>query len=168
MRVKSAFTRLCAVMNEDLVPVLAASGFSTTDTPFRREQVRYEFRRPRAEGAEVIAVLFTRGRKALFYVQLYVEPPAGLPALAASGGDLQLAALSAAGVWWPIGVTPFRAVPTFLDRLRGHRGVDVARPVRQCAALLPHAERWFNDGTRSRHVVEGRLTLPARPLGPQE
>ena len=34
----------------------------------------------------------------------------------------------------------FRADPTFLDRLRGHRVLDVARPIQQFVALLPHAE----------------------------
>ena len=46
---KGAFARLCVAMNQQLVPVLASAGSSSSDTPFRREQVRYEFRRWRAE-----------------------------------------------------------------------------------------------------------------------
>ena len=38
--------------------------------------------------------------------------------------------------------------------------MDVARPIQQFAALLPHAENWFRDRTRSRYIVDGRLTLP--------
>jgi hypothetical protein len=56
-----------------------------------------------------------------------------------------------------MGVTSFRAAPTLFDRLRGHRVSDVARPVQQFAALLPHAENWFTGRTRSRYIVDGRL-----------
>ena len=154
---KGAFAKLCVAMNQQLVPVLSSAGFSSSDTPFRREEVRYEFRRSRSEGAEVVAVLFNRDREALFSVQLYIDPREGVPALVASGGTLHVAGLSAAKTWWPMGVAPFRAAPTFLDRLRGHRVIDVARPIQQFAALLPHAENWFRDRTRSRYVVDGRL-----------
>lgn len=157
---KSAFARLCVAMNQQLVPVLSSAGFSSSHTPFRREEVRYEFRRRRSEGADVLAVLFNRRREALFSVQLYIEPREGLPAFAAAGGALHVAALSAVPIWWPMGVAPFRAAPTFLDRLRGHRVVDVARPIQRFAALLPHAENWFRDRTRSRYVVDGRLAFP--------
>ena len=58
-----------------------------------------------------------------------------------------------------MGVVPFRAAPTFFDRLRGHRVLDVARPIQQFAALLPHAENWFRDRTRSRFIVDGRLVV---------
>jgi hypothetical protein len=74
VREKGAFAKLCAAMNQQLVPVLSSAGFSSNDTPFRREAVRYEFRRKRGEEAEVIAVLFNREREALFSVQLYIEP----------------------------------------------------------------------------------------------
>ena len=63
---KGAFAKLCVAMNQQLVPVLNSAGFSSSDTPFRREEVRYEFRRSRSEGAEVVAVLFNRDREALF------------------------------------------------------------------------------------------------------
>ena len=160
MRVKGAFAKLCLAMNQQLVPVLNAAGFTSGDTPFRREQVRYEFRRQRSEGADVVAVLFNRRREALFSVQLCIDPPEGIAAVFAAGGTLHVAGLSAVKVWWPMGVAPFRAAPTFVDRLRGHREFAVARPIQQFAALLPHAENWFRDGTRSRHIVEGRLVLP--------
>ena len=161
---KGAFAKLCVAMNQQLVPVLNSAGFSSSDTPFRREEVRYKFRRSRSEGAEVVAVLFNRDREALFSVQLYIDPREGVPALVASGGTLHVAGLSAAKTWWPMGVAPFRAAPTFLDRLRGHRVIDVARPIQQFAALLPHAENWFRDRTRSRHIVDGRLALPLKSL----
>jgi hypothetical protein len=80
VRVKGAFARLCAAMNQQLVPVLHSAGFSSSDTPFRREELRYEFRCCRSEGAEVVAVLFNRKREALFSVQLYIEPREGVPA----------------------------------------------------------------------------------------
>ena len=110
----------------------------------------------------MIAVLFNRKREALFYVQLYIEPREGVPAFLAAGGTLHVASLSAARIWWPRGVAPFRAAPTLVDRLRGHRVIDVARPIRQFAALLPHAENWFRDRTRSRYIVDGRLVV-SRP-----
>jgi hypothetical protein len=160
--VKGAFAKLCVAMNQQLVPVLSSTGFSSGDTPFRREEVRYEFRRRRSEEAELIAVLFNRKREALFSVQLYIEPREGVPAFLAAGGTLHVATLSAARTWWPMGVAPFRAVPTLVDRLRGHRVVDVARPIQQCAALLPHAENWFRARTPSRYIVDGRLA-PHRP-----
>ena len=160
VRVKSAFARLCVAMNQQLVPVLGSAGFSSSDTPFRREAVRYEFRRRRAEGADVLAVLFNRRREALFSVQLYVESREGLAAFVAAGGALHVAGLSAVRMWWPMGPAPFRANPTFLDRLRGHRVLDVARPIQQFVALLPHAENWFRDRTRSRYIVDGRLAFP--------
>ena len=159
MRVKGAFAKLCVAMNQQLVPVLNSAGFSSSHTPFRREEVRYEFRRGRSEEAEVIAVLFNRKRAALFYVQLYIEPREGVPAFLAAGGTLHVAALSAVRTWWPRGVVPFRAAPTFFDRLRGHRVVDVARPIERFAALLPHAESWLNDRTSSRLIVDGRLAV---------
>ena len=159
MRVKGAFARLCVAMNQQLVPVLNSAGFSSSDTPFRRDEVRYEFRRCRSERTEVIAVLFNRKREALFSVQLYIEPREGVPAFLAAGGTLHVAALSAARTWWPMGVVPFRAAPTFFDRLRGHRVLDVARPIQQFAALLPHAENWFRDRTGSRFIVDGRLVV---------
>jgi len=149
-------------MNQQLVPVLNAAGFSSSATPFQREQVRYEFRRCRSETIEVVAVLFNRKREALFSVQLYLEPREGDPAFLAAGGILQVAALSAARTWWPMGVIPFRAAPTFVDRLRGHRVFDVARPVQHFAALLPHAENWFRDRTRSGFIVDGRLAVRRR------
>ena len=148
MRVKGAFAKLCVAMNQQLVPVLNSAGFSSSDTPFRREEVRYEFRRRRSEEAEVIAVLFNRKRVALFSVQLYIEPREGVPAFLAAGGTLHVATLSAIRTWWPMGVVPFRAAPAFFDRLRRHR-----------AALLPQAENWFRDRTRSRHIVDGRLVV---------
>ena len=160
MRVKGTFARLCAAMNQQLVPVLNSAGFSSSATPFRREEVRYEFRRWRPEGVEVVAVLFNRKREALFSVQLYVEPPEGDPAFVAAGGALDVAGLSAAKIWWPMGVAPFRAVPTLFDRLKGHRVIDVARPIQQFAALLPHAEKWFRDRTCSGYIVDGRLASP--------
>ena len=46
---KGAFATLCVAMNQQLVPVLNSAGFSSSDTPFRREEVRYEFRRRRSE-----------------------------------------------------------------------------------------------------------------------
>jgi hypothetical protein len=162
VRVKGAFARLCVSMNEELVPVLSSAGFSSSDTPFRPDEVRYEFRRCRSEQTEVVAVLFDRNREALFSVQLYIEPGEGVPAFLAAGGTLHVATLSAARTWWPMGVAPFRAVPTLVDRLRGHRVVDVARPIQQCAALLPHAENWFRARTPSRYIVDGRLA-PHRP-----
>jgi hypothetical protein len=146
-------------MNQQPVPLLTSAGFSSSDTPFRREEVRYEFRRGRSAGVEVVAVLFNREREALFSVQLYVAPLAGFPFVAA-GGALDVAALSAAKMWWPMGVAPFRAAPTLFGRLKGHRGIDVARPIQQFATLLPHAENWFTDRTRSRYIVDGRLALP--------
>ena len=88
MHVKSNFTKLCAAMNQQLVPVLNSAGFSSSETPFRREAVRYEFRRGRSEGVEVVAVLFNRKREALFSVQLYVEPLEGVPAFLGAGGQL--------------------------------------------------------------------------------
>ena len=75
----------CAAMNRQLVSVLTRRGFSSSDTPFRREEVRYEFRRRRSERAEVVAVLFNRKREALFSVQLYIEPPQGAPAFSRCG-----------------------------------------------------------------------------------
>jgi hypothetical protein len=159
VRVKGAFARLCVAMNQQLVPVLSSAGFSSSDTPFRRDEVRYEFRRCRSDGAEVVAVLFNRKREARFSVQLYIEPREGVPAFLAAGGTLHVATLSAARIWWPMGVVSFRAAPTFFDRLRGHRVLDVARPIQQFAALLPHAEHWFRDRTRSRFIVDGRLTV---------
>ena len=149
-------------MNQQLVPVLNSAGFSSSDTPFRRDEVRYEFRRCRSEQTEVVAVLFDREREALFSVQLYIEPGEGVPAFLAAGGTLHVAALSAIKTWWPMGVVPFRAAPTLVDRLRGHRVIDVARPIQQCAALLPHAENWLRDRTRSRYIVDGRLVY-SRP-----
>ena len=162
MRGKGTFAKLCAAMNQQLVPVLNSAKFSSSDTPFRREEVRYEFRRWRPDRVEVVAVLFNREREALFSVQLYVEPLAGFPAVAAAGGALHVAGLSAAKVWWPMGVAPFRAAPTVFDRLKGRRVIDVARPIQQFAALLPHAENWFRDRTRSGFVVDGQLALPRR------
>jgi hypothetical protein len=162
VRVKGAFAKLCAAMNQQLVPVLNSAGFSSSHTPFRREEVRYEFRRRRSEEAEVIAVLFNRKRAALFSVQLYIEPREGVPAFLAAGGTLHVATLSPARTWWPMGVAPFRAAPTLVDRLRGHRVIDVARPIQQFAALLPHAENWLRDRTRSRYIVDSRLVL-SRP-----
>ena len=159
MRVKRPFARLCVAMNQQLLPVLHSAGFSSSDTPFRREQVRYEFRRCRSERTEVIAVLFNRKREALFSVQLYIEPPEGVPAFLASGETLCVATLSAARTFWPRGVTPFRAAPTVFDRLRGLRMIDVARPIERFAALLPHAEQWFRDRKRSCFVLDGRLTV---------
>ena len=156
---RGAFATLCSAMNQQLVPVLNAAGFTSSDTPFRREQVRYEFRRGRSEGADVVAVLFNRQREAHFSVQLYIDPREGVPAYLAAGGVLDVASLSAATTWWPMGVAPFRAAPTFLDRLGGHRVLDVARPIQRFAALLPHAENWFRDRTRSRYIVDGRLVL---------
>ena len=110
----------------------------------------------------MIAVLFNRKREALFSVQLYIEPREGVPAFLAAGGTLHVASLSPAKTWWPMGVAPFRAAPTLVDRLRGHRVIDVARPIQQFAALLPHAENWFRDRTRSRFIVNGRLVI-SRP-----
>jgi hypothetical protein len=160
VRVKGAFAKLCVAMNQQLVPVLNSAGFSSNDTPFRRDQVRYEFRRWRSEErTEVVAVLFNRGREALFSVQLYIEPRQGGPAFLAAGGALDIAGLSAAWAWWPRGVVPFRAAPTFFDRLRGHRVLDVDRPIQQFAAVLTHAENWFRERTRSRFVVAGRLSV---------
>ena len=159
MRVKGAFAKLCVAMNQQLVPVLNSAGFASSDTPFRREEVRYEFRRRRSEEADVIAVLFNRKREALFSVQLYIEPREGVPAFLAAGGTLHVASLSAAKTWWPMGLAPFRAAPTLVDRLRGHRVIDVARPIQQFAALLPHAEHWFRDRTRSRFIVDARLVI---------
>ena len=121
-----AFAKLCAAMNQQLVPVLNSTGFSSSATPFRREEVRFEFRRWRSEGAEVVAVLFNRKREAAFSVQLYVEPRQGVPAFL---GTLHVATLSAAKIWWPKGVTPFRASPTLFHRPRGHRVIDVERPI---------------------------------------
>ena len=162
MREKSAFAKLCVAMNQQLVPVLNSAGFSSSDTPFRREEVRYEFRRRRSAEAEVVAVLFNRRREALFSVQLYIEPREGVQAFLAAGGTLHVATLSPARTWWPMGVAPFRAAPTLVDRLRGHRVIDVARPIGRFAALLPHAENWFRDRSRSRHIVDSRLVL-SRP-----
>ena len=159
MRVKGAFAKLCVAMNQQLEPVLNSASFSSHEMPFRREEVRYEFRRCRSEKTEVVAVLFNRKREALFSVQLYIEPREGVPAFLAAGGTLHVAALSAATTWWPRGVVPFRAAPTLFDRLRGHRGTDVARPIQQFAALLPHAEHWFRDRTGSRFIVDGRLAV---------
>jgi hypothetical protein len=149
-------------MNLQLVPVLNSARFSSGDTPFRREEVRYEFRRRRSEEAEVIAVLFNRKREALFSVQLYIEPREGVQPFLDAGGTLLVASLSATRIWWPMGVAPFRAAPTLVDRLRGHRAIDVGRPILQFAALLPHAENWFKDRSRSRHIVDGRLVV-SRP-----
>ena len=160
MHVKGAFAKLCAAMNEELVPVLNLAGFTSSDTPFRRDEVRYEFRRLQPEGADAVAVLFNREREALFAVQLYSEPREGVTAFDSAGGALCVAGLSSTKTCWPMGVAPFRAVPTLFDRLRGRREVDVTRPIRQFAALLPHAENWFRNRTRSGHIVEGRLELP--------
>ena len=162
MREKGAFAKLCAAMNQQLVPVLTSAGFSSGDTPFRREEVRYEFRRWRSEGVEVVAVLFNREREPLFSVQVYVEPLEGVPPSVAAGGAFYVAGLSAAKTWWPMGVTPFRATPKFFDRLKGHRGIDAARPIQQFAALLPHAEKWLRNLARSGYIRDGRVA-PPRP-----
>ena len=159
MRVKGAFARLCVSMNQQLVQVLNSAGFSSSDTPFRRDEVRYEFRRCRSEQTEVVAVLFDRKREAFFSVQLYIEPGEGVPAFLAAGGTLHVAALSAIRTWWPMGIVPFRAAPTFFDRLRRHRVPDVERPIQQFATLLPHAESWFKGRTGSRFIVDGRLAV---------
>ena len=157
MRVKGAFAKLCAAMNQQLVPVLNSAGFSSSDTPFRREEVQARVRRCQSEGTEVVAVLFNRRCEALFSGQLYIEPREGVRH--STRAEHSVAALCAARTWWPRGVIPFRAAPTLFDRLRGHRGIDVARPIQQCAALLPHAEHWFRDRTRTRFVVDGRLAV---------
>ena len=160
MRAKGTFAKLCLAMNQQLVPVLNSAGFSSNDTPFRREELRYEFRRCQSDRTQVIAVLFNRKREALFSVQLFIEPREGVSAFLAAGGTLHVAALSAVTTWWPRGVVSFRPAPTLFDRLRGHRGIDVARPIQQFAALLPHAEHWVRDRTRSRFIVDGRLAVP--------
>lgn len=122
MLVKGAFAKLCVAMNQQLVPVLSSAGFSSGDTPFRREEMRYEFRRRRSEEADVIAVLFNRKREALFSVQLYIEPREGVPAFLAAGGTLHMATLSAARTWWPMGVAPLP------------RRADVSRPPQRAAS----------------------------------
>ena len=86
MRVKGAFAKLCVAMNQQLVPLLNSAGFSSNDTPFRREELRYEFRRSPSDRTQVIAVLFNRKRQALFSIQLYIEPPEGVPEYLAAGG----------------------------------------------------------------------------------
>ena len=119
---KGAFAKLCAAMNQQLVPVLNSTGFSSSATPFRREEVRYEFRRWRSEGADVLAVLFNRKREAAFSVQLYVEPQQGIPAFLAAGGTLHVATLSAAQIWWPKGVFFPRCSDVFRPPQRASRG----------------------------------------------
>jgi len=146
-------------MNQQLVQVLNSAGFSSSDTPFRRDEMRYEFRRCRSEHTEVVAVLFDRKREPLFSVQLYIEPGEGVPAFLAAGGTLHVAALSAVRTWWPRGVVPFRATPKFFDRLGRHRVPEMARPIQQFAALLPHAENWFKGRTGSQFIVDGRLAV---------
>ena len=145
-------------MNEQMGPALRAAGFSTSDTPFRRDAIKYVFRRVRADGAgaDVIEVMFNRTRAPRFAVQMYVDPPEGLEARI-SGAGLILAGLSSAAIWWPRGVTSFRATPGLWQRLRGHRASDVNRPVREFIALLPLVNRWFAEGTRSRRIIVGRL-----------
>jgi hypothetical protein len=93
VRVKSTFAKLCVAMNQHLVPVLTSAGFSSSDLPFRREEVRYEFRRCRSERTEVVAVLLNR-KCERFSVQLYIEPREGAPAFLAAGGTLHVSAVS--------------------------------------------------------------------------
>ena len=164
MRVKGAFARLCVAMNQQLVPVLNSAGFSSSDTPFRRDEVRYEFRRYRSERTEVVAVLFNRKREAALLCAALHRATEGVPAFLAAGGTLHVAALSAARTWWPMGVVPFRAAPTFST---ASEGIECLM-WRVRFSSLPHSCRMLRTGSKIAHAHGLLWMVGSRSVGRRE
>lgn len=157
----SPFRELCADLNATLTPALEAAGYAAPGVPFDRHSVRYEFRREVAAGWQTIAILFDRRRSASFGVQLYLEPPEGMAALVARGGELVLGTLSPGRILWPFPVRTF-GQQSLLSRLRGKATMPPGAAVAVFLALLPEVEVWWGRPAGSRHIVVGMLRYPGR------
>jgi hypothetical protein len=150
-----SFKMLCAQLSQKLVPALAAAGYSGP-AQFHRREIRYDFKRPSIDGTNVVSILFDKYRSPDFSVQLYLEPPDGLSALVARGGQLMVGDVSATRRMWPFGLRLFRAERSKWQRLFG-KTASAEEAVERCIALMPEIEQWWANQRSSRHILTGRI-----------
>lgn len=156
----SRFRQLCDELNNTFAPALRAAGYTGPNEEFSRRTAKYEFKRAGPSGRETIAVLFNRTRTPQFAVQLYVEPPAGLDALQASGGDLIVGTLSPRRSTWPFASRAFGQQPSLLSRLLGQLPSSAPQAVQSALVLLPEIEAWWRGQQSTRYIVSGKVTYP--------
>ena len=150
-----SFKMLCEQLSQKLVPALAASGYSGP-TRFHRREIRYDFKRQSIDGTHVVSILFDKYRNPDFSVQLYLEPPEGLGALIARGGQLIVGDVVPTRRVWPLGLPLFRAERPKWQRLFG-KTASAEEAVGRCIALMPEIEGWWVHQRPSRHILSGRV-----------
>src|SRR5262245_23072906 len=150
------FKALCAELSSVLSPALVRLGFTAPADPFSRHIVSYDFRRATPAGTHTFSVLFNKYRHPQFGVQLCVEPVVGFAELQSKGGELIIGGLSSSTVFWPVGVRPFRAAPSRLDRLLRRHGSTPSTAVQRALTLMPEVEEWWNVQRSTRHILAGR------------
>lgn len=157
----STFSKLCAQLSGHLVPVLSSARYSGP-SEFHRGEIRYEFKRKATDGMQVFSVLFDKYRRPAFSVQLYVEPPAGLPNVVSRGGTLIVGQLAPFYRPWPFGWPSFRAERPGWQRLFYGRDSVESQAVDRCIDLMPEVEAWWSKQVSSRHIRAGRLVCQGR------
>jgi hypothetical protein len=160
----SRFRELCDELNKALTPALRSAGYTGPHDAFSHQAVRYEFKRAGPSGKETIAVLFNRDRTPQFSIQLYVEPPAGLDKLEASGGDLIVGALSPCQSSWPFAIRAFGQQPSLLSRLLGQSSRSASQAVQSALVLLPEIERWWREQRSTKYVISSKVRYPGQNL----
>jgi hypothetical protein len=128
---------MCDELSRQVVLRLKADGFAPPHEPFSRDTLKYAFTRRCPDGLQVLEILFNKYRKPEFSVQIYVAPASGVSALMERGGALRVGNVTSAPVRWPLGVRPFRAEPTRLQRMFGQSDDGVIQAVQQFLSVLP-------------------------------
>lgn len=158
----SPFRELCDALNTTLTPALRSAGYAGPLEEFSRHTVRYEFTRPGGSGTQTIAILFDRPRSPQFTVQLYVEPPAGLEKLEASGGALIVSALSPCQSTWPFAVRAFGQQPSLFWRFLGRPSPSASQAVQSALDLLPEIDRWWGEQRSTKHITVSKVRYPGK------
>src|SRR5574338_575820 len=151
---------MCDELSRRAAPRLRDAGFAPPQEPFSRDTLKYAFTRGCPDGVQVLEILFNKYRTPEFSVQIYLAPASGVTALAERGGALRVGCVSSAFRRWPLPVRSFRAEPTRLQRMLGHREDGVTQAVQRFLSLLPEIEEWWTHQQPTRHIVVGPLSYP--------
>lgn len=153
-------SRLRDEIGSRLVPALFARGFAGPGK-IRGNKIMHEYRRPKGECSDVVAIQFEKYQKPRFVLNLWIEPPGG-----------ETATIEGGGITIQGRITPKRGVSTrawfcadrpFWQRVFGIRSTTERRAVDQALSFLDEIDDWFREPRETEAVRTSRHDWGAIP-----
>ncbi len=148
---KTTRGKLRELLTERLVPLLFQAGFRGPQK-ISGNKLFHDYKRNVGESVQVLSIQFEKWQLPRFVINLEVEPPEGIEAVIARGGENVTGRLQPHS--GPSTRSWFRADRPWWQRIISRRPPDLANEaVDECIRLLPEVETWWTTQSPSEHIT---------------